>query len=631
MRGLRQAIDHAATHGAQVVSISLGGPFPGFGTERAIRRAFDVGTIVLAAAGNEVGLVVFPAAFEDVIAVAASNVRDQPWTGSSHGPAVDITAPGESVWRAQTARDSPPATLRFTVERGNGTSFAVATTAGVAALWVSFHGWTNLVRRFGAGNIARVFKQLLQATCRTPRGWDTAEFGPGIVDAKTLLAEPLPATAPARKAPAMPDAPPIATDHDRHRDARAPRTRRVAHASRGDRRGSVPHHRSGPAVGPPGRRRRARVPHRHEPGAAPDVFVGSARRTPHPHRRGRVSGADYSQAGISSRLKKRLREHRASRTHAASLYWKSSSTSVRCRPRMASRRPSPAAPDIVKDEIAVALRRGAGGEGSRSPRARWARSKSSRSAKHLHPSSPKRRSHPARSRPRIETLQKARRDRLCYAGAARSGERHASGAHRRDHAAPQAGTAPTARSQALKAEHGVIDRQAQRVRAHAIHRQGPHTPAGRTRSTSLARSTSETTSSSPARTTSPTSNGRRRRAHSARTLFTREVSDHATLLRSLRRRRMQLDEASDVDRRTVRGTDRRSRCSKSAARALTLVTGESAGSWRRPRREPSSASADSCCSTTAARRSAPVETVVNALPRRFAVARLAHDARLRGT
>jgi serine protease len=198
MRGLRRAIDHATTHGAQVISMSLGGPFPGFGTERAIARAVDAGTIVLAAAGNEVGFVVFPAAFDLVIAVAASNVRDEPWSGSSHGRAVDITAPGESVWRARSARDQS-GKMAFTVERGNGTSFAVATTAGVAALWVSFHGWTNLVRRFGAGNIARVFKQILQVTCRTPRGWDTVEYGPGIVDAKRLLAAPLPENAPARK------------------------------------------------------------------------------------------------------------------------------------------------------------------------------------------------------------------------------------------------------------------------------------------------------------------------------------------------------------------------------------------------------------------------------------------------
>ncbi len=198
MRGLRKAIDHAATHGAQVVSISLGGPFPDLGTRRAIQRAVEAGTIILAAAGNEVGFVVFPAAFDEVIAVAASNVRDEPWTGSSHGPAVDITAPGESVWRARTTRDQN-GRMKFLVERSNGTSFAVATTAGIAALWVSYHGWPTLMRKYGAANIARVFKDLLQATCRTPRGWDTHEYGPGIVDAKKLLATPLPEAVPARK------------------------------------------------------------------------------------------------------------------------------------------------------------------------------------------------------------------------------------------------------------------------------------------------------------------------------------------------------------------------------------------------------------------------------------------------
>jgi thermitase len=198
MRGLRRAIDHAATQGAQVVSISLGGPLPGFGTRRAIQRAVDTGTIILAAAGNEIGFVVFPAAFDEVIAVAASNIRDQPWAGSSHGPAVDIAAPGESVWRARTERDRSGRTM-FLVERGSGTSFAVATAAGVAALWVSYHGWPTLVRKYGLANIARVFKQQLQATCRTPHGWDTHEYGPGIVDAKKLLATPLPGAAPARK------------------------------------------------------------------------------------------------------------------------------------------------------------------------------------------------------------------------------------------------------------------------------------------------------------------------------------------------------------------------------------------------------------------------------------------------
>jgi serine protease len=210
MRGLRQAIDHAASRAAAVVSISLGGPFPGFGTRQAVERALDAGTIVLAAAGNEVGFVVFPAAFDEVVAVAASNIHDEPWSGSSHGDTVDITAPGESVWRAKTERDSA-GQLTFTVERSTGTSFAVATTAGVAALWVSFHGWPTLMRKYGASNIARVFKQLLQATCRTPRGWDAQEYGPGIVDAKALLALRLPDSVPARKL-RDPNRPAVAAD-----------------------------------------------------------------------------------------------------------------------------------------------------------------------------------------------------------------------------------------------------------------------------------------------------------------------------------------------------------------------------------------------------------------------------------
>lgn len=198
MRGVRRAIDHAVAKRAHVISISLGGPLPSPALRDAVRRATDAGTIVLAAAGNQVGVVVFPAAFEETIAVAASTFDDAEWSGSSRGDAVDITAPGASIWRARVERGSGTP-FRFSINRGSGTSFAVAATAGVAALWVSLHGFNNLVNRYGAAQIPRVFKSLLQATCRTPAGWDTDNFGPGIVDARALLAEPLPETVTARK------------------------------------------------------------------------------------------------------------------------------------------------------------------------------------------------------------------------------------------------------------------------------------------------------------------------------------------------------------------------------------------------------------------------------------------------
>ena len=102
MRGLCRAIAHATARGAHVISISLGGPWPSATLRRAVEDAVSAGVIVLAAAGNHVRFVVFPAALEEVIAVAASTIRDEPWSGSSRGDAVDITAPGASVWRARS-------------------------------------------------------------------------------------------------------------------------------------------------------------------------------------------------------------------------------------------------------------------------------------------------------------------------------------------------------------------------------------------------------------------------------------------------------------------------------------------------------------------------------------------------
>lgn len=188
---LIQALYRCRDRGCDLVSMSLGGPWAGRSLSRATDALVADGRILFGAAGNHTGMVMFPALLESVIAVAASNADDKPWRGSASGAAVDITAPGESVWRAWAHMRSGQ--VMFDTGRSDGTSYATATLAGVCALWLERHGGATALRQRYGGRLASVFRDLLQANCRTPPGWNAHRYGPGIVDANALLAAPLPA------------------------------------------------------------------------------------------------------------------------------------------------------------------------------------------------------------------------------------------------------------------------------------------------------------------------------------------------------------------------------------------------------------------------------------------------------
>lgn len=193
---LAEAIHYAVDKGCHVISMSLGGPVRSRALERAIDRAVANGIVVLAAAGNVWPFVVYPARFDSVIACAACNCTRAMWDRSASGPAVDVTAPGESVWVARTGRSTGNDDDGVAV--GSGTSFAVATTAGACALWLAFHDRAALVRRYGAAQLPAVFKEVLMTSgVQAPAGWDTGRHGAGILDVERLLKAPLPDTAPA--------------------------------------------------------------------------------------------------------------------------------------------------------------------------------------------------------------------------------------------------------------------------------------------------------------------------------------------------------------------------------------------------------------------------------------------------
>ncbi len=208
-----RAIDYGRGNGCHIITMSLGGPFSGPALRRAIARAVAADMIVLAAAGNCVGMVTYPARDPAVIAVAAINEHRTPWRGSSRGSAVDISAPGENVSVARRKAFEPgapadPDATRRVDRRGQGTSYAVALTAGVAALWLEHFTRPRVraeARRRGVA-VQDLFRAALRATANVPAGWNSGQMGAGIVDAQALLALPLASIplAPATEAPDIP-------------------------------------------------------------------------------------------------------------------------------------------------------------------------------------------------------------------------------------------------------------------------------------------------------------------------------------------------------------------------------------------------------------------------------------------
>jgi subtilisin len=135
------ALQWAVDHGIQVTNNSYAGvpdtdesvPEPG-----ALQAAFDnaeaAGLFNVAAAGNSGNAdgtgdnVPYPARFVSVIAVAATDQDDIRASFSSTGPAVELSAPGVSIYST---------TLGGGYGSGSGTSFASPHAAGVAALVIS--------------------------------------------------------------------------------------------------------------------------------------------------------------------------------------------------------------------------------------------------------------------------------------------------------------------------------------------------------------------------------------------------------------------------------------------------------------------------------------------------------------
>lgn len=124
--GIRWAVDH----GARVINMSLGGSVDTQVERDAVAYAVAHNVVVVAAMGNggPAAPTSFPAAYPDVIAVAAIDSTDHRASFSQVGPHIDISGPGVNVF--STVWDNGYTTM-------SGTSMASPHVAGVAALVLS--------------------------------------------------------------------------------------------------------------------------------------------------------------------------------------------------------------------------------------------------------------------------------------------------------------------------------------------------------------------------------------------------------------------------------------------------------------------------------------------------------------
>lgn len=207
-----RAIQYATQKKCRVISLSLGGFLDAASLSflwLTVRQAVDANIIVVAAAGQYIPLrpTAFPAAFLESIAVAGlegvggvPDPRDgyKPWDQSSRGDPnlpgrITISAPAIPAYRAEVYG---PGQYRYS--NSEGTSYATAFMAGIAALWLSNHfidGYS------GAVSAQECFRRHVRQTAIRRPGFDPWFYG--LVNAEALMTS-TPSTAPlAAEAPAV--------------------------------------------------------------------------------------------------------------------------------------------------------------------------------------------------------------------------------------------------------------------------------------------------------------------------------------------------------------------------------------------------------------------------------------------
>ena len=146
---LANGINWAVNNGAKVINMSLG-VRASRTLEAAVNNAWSKGVVLVAAAGNGSNQAkIYPGAYPNVIAVAATDNTDAKASFSTYGASwVDVAAPGVNIYSTFPNHTFVLGTQNnrsFGYDLGNGTSMSSPIVAATAALaWSSHAGATNM-------------------------------------------------------------------------------------------------------------------------------------------------------------------------------------------------------------------------------------------------------------------------------------------------------------------------------------------------------------------------------------------------------------------------------------------------------------------------------------------------------